>query len=104
MAGRKREKGEATEVSRAVLMSILSEMHVWLSEFERERLYRELLASFGLVGALNECRALDAAWRDPYNRREIEEFIKAWLRRKRRKKEEIVAQPESIPSYLTQRE
>jgi len=27
----------------------------------------------------------------PYNRREIEEFIKAWLRKKRGKKEEAVA-------------
>jgi hypothetical protein len=28
--------------------------------------------------------ALEAAWKDPYNRREIEEFIKAWLKRKKR--------------------
>ena len=77
-------------MSRAVLMGILSEMHVWLSELDVEQLYNELIAYFGLVGALNECQALESAWKDPYNRREIEEFIKAWLRRKQRKKEEIV--------------
>jgi hypothetical protein len=77
-------------LSRAVLMGILSEMHLWLSELEMEQLYNELIAYFGLIGALNECQALENAWKDPYNRRKIEEFIKAWLRRKQRKKEEIV--------------
>jgi len=77
-------------LSRAVLMGILSEMHVWLSELDVEQLYNELIAYFGLIGALNECQALENAWKDQYNKREIEEFIKAWLRRKQRKKEEIV--------------
>lgn len=77
-------------MSRAVLMGILLEMRVWLSELEMEQLYNELIAYFGLIGALDECQALENAWKDPYNRREIEEFIKAWLRRKQRKKEEIV--------------
>lgn len=77
-------------MSRAVLMGILSEMHLWLSELEMEQLYNELIAYFGLIGALNECQALENAWKDQYNKREIEEFIKAWLRRKQRKKEEIV--------------
>lgn len=77
-------------MSRTVLMGILSEMHVWLSELEMEQLYNELIAYFGLIGALDECQALESAWKDPYNRREIEGFIKAWLRRKQRKKEEIV--------------
>jgi hypothetical protein len=71
-------------------MGILSEMRVWLSELEMEQLYNELIAYFGLIGALDECQALESAWKDPYNRREIDEFIKAWLRRKQRKKEEIV--------------
>lgn len=75
---------------RAVLMGILSEMRLWLSELEMEQLYNELIAYFGLIGALDECQALESAWKDPYNRREIDEFIKAWLRRKQRKKEEIV--------------
>ena len=77
-------------MSRAVLMGILSEMHVWLSELDVEQLYNELIAYFGLIGALNECQALENAWKDQYNKREIEEFIKAWLRRKQMKKEEIV--------------
>jgi len=77
-------------LSRAVLMGILSGMRVWLGELEMGQLYNELVAYFGLIGALDECQALENAWKDPYNRREIEEFIKAWLRRKQRKKEEIV--------------
>lgn len=77
-------------VSRAVLMDILSEMHVLLSELETEQLYHELLAYFGLIGATDECQAIENAWKDAYNKREIEEFIKAWLRRKQRRKEEAI--------------
>jgi hypothetical protein len=61
-------------------MSILAEVHVWLSELETEELYRELLAYFGLIGATDECQALERAWKDPYNKREIEEFIKEAIR------------------------
>jgi hypothetical protein len=75
-------------MSRAVLDAILNAMQVLLSDVEREQLYHELLAYFGLVGALNECQALESAWQDPYNRREIEDFIRAWLRRRQRRREE----------------
>jgi hypothetical protein len=74
----------AVDVSRAVLASILSQMRVWVSELEAEELYRELIAYFGLAGAVDECRALESAWEDPYGRREVEEFIKAWLARRRK--------------------
>ena len=75
-------------VSRTILMRILTDMQVGLDQPEVEQLYRELLTYFGLIGASNQCEALDAAWTDPYNRNEIEEFIKAWLRRKQGKKKE----------------
>ena len=81
-------------MSRQVLTAILAEMQVWLNNTEKEQLYNELLAYFGLIGATNECTALEAAWKDLYNRREIEEFIKTWLRRKQRKKKETI--PEVI--------
>jgi hypothetical protein len=77
-------------MSRAVLNAILAEMGILLNTAEMEQLYNELLAYFGLVGALNECQALENAWKDPYNKREIEEFIKAWMRRKQRKREETI--------------
>jgi hypothetical protein len=77
-------------VSRAVLAKILTAMRVELREPEVEELRQELLVYFGLIGASGECEALEAAWNDPYNRRHIEEFIKAWLRRKRRKKAEPI--------------
>ena len=35
-------------------MGILSEMRVWLSEVEMEQLYNELIAYFGLIGALDD--------------------------------------------------
>jgi len=69
-------------------MRILTDMQVGLSQPETEQLYKELLAYFGLVGASSVCQALETAWKDPYNKQEIEKFIKAWLKRKQRKKKE----------------
>jgi len=80
------------KLSRLIFNQILNEvlaatnLQVFLNEMERESLYTELLHHFGLIGATNECQALEAAWKDPYNKHEIEEFIKAWLKRKLRKK------------------
>jgi hypothetical protein len=78
-------------MSRAVLMSILLKMGILLNDYETEELYRELLNYFGLAGALDDCQALESAWKDPYNRRQIEDFIKAWLRRRRGRKEVAVS-------------
>ncbi len=41
-------------MSRAILNAILNEMQVWLNETEREQLYHELIAYFGLIVATNE--------------------------------------------------
>jgi hypothetical protein len=68
---------------------ILEQMFVRLSLNEQNELYRELLYHFGLVGATDECQALEYAWRDPYNRQNIEEFIRAWLRKRQKQKEAI---------------
>ncbi len=76
------------KMSRAVLNAILNEMQILLNEIDREQLYHALTAYFGLIGATNECTALEAAWKDPYNRHEIEEFINAWLSRRKRRREE----------------
>jgi hypothetical protein len=48
-------------MSRAILDAILNAMQVLLNEIEREQLYHELLAYFGLIGAVDECQALEAA-------------------------------------------
>lgn len=69
-------------MSRTILLTILSDMLVRLDESETEQLYQELLAHFNIIGASNYCQALESAWKDPYNRQRIEEFIKAWLRKK----------------------
>lgn len=78
-------------MSRLVFAAILNEVlsgisfDVALGDSDREQLYLELLYYFGLVGGLNICEALKAAWQDQYNKTEIEEFILAWLRRKAKK-------------------
>ena len=68
-----------------------SGLEVTLSDGDKEQLYQELLYYFGLVGGLNVCEALEAIWRDPYNRSEIKDFIIAWLRKKARKKQKAPA-------------
>jgi hypothetical protein len=84
-------------LSRLVFTALLNEVlggigfHVDLGDADREQLYNELLYYFGLVGALNVCEALEHAWRDPYNRSEIEDFIIAWLRKRAKKKEKPMA-------------
>jgi hypothetical protein len=77
-------------MSRMVLTAMLSEMQVWLNETEKEQLHQELLYYFGLIGATEECQALESAWKDTYNRHEMEQFIKAWLRRRRKKEAEAI--------------
>jgi hypothetical protein len=78
-------------LSRLVFEAILNEVlsgvgfAVKLVDRDKEQLYLELLYYFGLVGGLNICQALETAWRDPYNKVEIKEFITAWLRKKTRK-------------------
>lgn len=80
-------------MSRLVFTTILTEVlkgvrfDVALSDGDREQLYQELLHYFGLIGGLNVCEALEAAWRDPYNRSEIKDFMIAWLRKKAKKRE-----------------
>lgn len=78
-------------MSKVVLDAILNAMRVWLNETEKEQLYHELLAYFGLIGALNECQALENAWKDPCNHQKIEQIIKTWLMRKRRRRKEEIA-------------
>jgi len=77
-------------MSRTVLTAILNQMQILLNNTETEQLYNELLAYFGLIGATNQCQALEKAWKDPYNHRQIEEFIRAWLKRKRKRIERTI--------------
>jgi len=56
-------------MSRMVLTAILSEMQVWLNETEKEQLHQKLLYCFGLIGATNECQALESF---------LERFLWTW--------------------------
>jgi hypothetical protein len=40
---------------------------------------------FGVIGATNECKILEKAWKDRHHKRVIEEFIEAWLKRRMRR-------------------
>jgi len=88
--------GVGVGLSRLVFARILndvlsaSSLDIILGEGDREQLYQELLYYFGLVGGLNVCEALEHAWRDQYNRKEIEDFVVAWLRKRAKKKEKAV--------------
>lgn len=44
------------------------------------------------VDGMNVCEALEAAWRDPYNRSEIKDFILAWLKKKAERKQKSVVE------------
>jgi len=48
-------------MSRQVLTAILAETQVMLNENEKEQLHHELTAYFELIGAADECQALEAA-------------------------------------------
>jgi len=45
-------------MSRTALTVILNQMQILLNETEKEQLHHELLAYFGLIGALNQCEGL----------------------------------------------
>jgi len=70
-----------------ILDDVLSSLHlqVSLTDLEKESLYTEVVFYFGVIGATNECEVLEKAWKDRHHKRAIEEFIKAWLKRKMRK-------------------
>ena len=77
-------------VSRLIFNQILNEvlstlrLQVSLTELEKESLYTEAVFYFGVIGATNECKVLEKAWKDRHHKRAIEEFIEAWLKRKAR--------------------
>ncbi|MEM3615902.1 MAG: hypothetical protein QXX09_04545 [Candidatus Methanomethylicia archaeon] len=79
-------------MSRLILEQILRELNITLGLKEFEELYKELTLYFGIVGAIDECKALENAWNDPIIKQEIVEFIKAWVKRRKLK----VSRPEAI--------
>lgn len=80
-------------MSRLVFNQILNEVlstlrsQIILTDLEKESLYMETMYYFGLIGAVSECEALEKAWKDRHYRRAIAEFIEAWLKRKKERKE-----------------
>lgn len=75
-----------------VLEKMLEEMEIALSESDKRILYSELTAYFGIIGGYGECERLERLWGDPVYRREIERYIRAWVRyRKKREYVEIYA-------------
>ena len=79
-------------MSRPTLKRILESMGINISEQAENELLGELLNVFFIIGSANEeCSALDEYWE--MRREDIEKFIRAWLKRKKKKKqnrEEII--------------
>ena len=76
------EKVISSKVSNKILLGKLSEMNVSLNDNDFKQLYNDLLAYFGPTGGTIELldeEVLEAAWKDPYCKKQIEKFIKAWL-------------------------
>lgn len=75
-------------MSRKVLSDILASMGIRLTMREFEELRQELWSTFGLVGGQGDCAALDSMWSDPDTRAMIQDFIAAWMQRRRQRKAE----------------
>ncbi|MCP8307437.1 MAG: hypothetical protein H3Z52_02100 [archaeon] len=75
-----------------VLERILRDIHIDLEEMEKKMLYDDLIRCFGIIGSYRECDRLEEFWKDPAYRKAIEQYIKAWLEfRKKRKVVEVYA-------------
>ena len=71
-------------MSRRVLSDILASMGIKLTPRELEELRQELWSTFGLSGGHGDCAALESMWSDPEVKLMIQDFIAAWLKRRRR--------------------
>jgi hypothetical protein len=69
-----------------MLDKILKDMHIMLDELEKKMLYDELTHYFGIIGSYRECEKLEELWNDSAYRKAIEQYIKAWLEFKRKKR------------------
>jgi len=56
-----------------VLDSILRELDIYLTEFEKDELYSELSRAFGFIGSYRECERLEDMWADPNLQRSHQE-------------------------------
>ncbi|MEM2339114.1 MAG: hypothetical protein QXW83_02805, partial [Nitrososphaerales archaeon] len=55
-------------------------------ENEKRELYIELAKYFSFIGSYKECERLDELWNDPIYKKAIEDYIKAWINFKRKKR------------------
>jgi len=69
-----------------VFERILRDIHIDLEEMEKKILYNELTRYFGIIGSYRECERLEELWSDPAYRKAIEQYIKAWLEFKRKRR------------------
>jgi len=61
-------------------------MEISLYEGEKKALYDELARYFGIIGSYRECERLEELWSDPAYKKAIEQYIRAWLEFRRKKR------------------
>ncbi len=83
-------------VSIMVLNRILMSMGVFLASREVEELFYSLTRYIGVEGS-QVCDVLEKLWKDDYYRQAIEEFIRMWIRKRRR----IIAEKDAEIAYAT---
>ncbi|MEM3386058.1 MAG: hypothetical protein QXN08_00085 [Nitrososphaerales archaeon] len=69
-----------------VLGRILLELGIELTELSKRELYAELARNFSFIGSYRECERLEEMWSDPVYKKAVEEYIKAWLEFRRKKR------------------
>ena len=79
-----------------IFRKILEEMRLAdeLRREEKEELYRNLIAHFGILGSTDECEKLESAWKTPEYQKAIKKYIEDWIsalkRFRKRKEVEII--------------
>lgn len=70
-------------MSMRILNKLLRGLGLFLDETTRGKLYNDLKRDFSLIGSIEkeECEHLESMLNDPYLRKRIEEYIKAWLKK-----------------------
>ncbi|MGQ9469024.1 MAG: hypothetical protein ACUVTD_04270 [Nitrososphaerales archaeon] len=69
-----------------VFERMLRDIRIKLEEREKKTLYDELTHHFGIIGSYRECERLEELWNDPAYRKAIEQYIKAWLEFRKKKR------------------
>jgi hypothetical protein len=63
-----------------VLDRLLEKMGILIWEEDKERLYDDIRKDFSLIGSIDECKYLEEMLRDRRTKKEIEKYVRMWIR------------------------